>query len=288
VQPHQSSWFRKSKTFTSGASKPQGSSGQFPGRKPITCYSCGKSGHVSRECWSRSPGEAVTAPVATAAPAAPTGTRAKPEVVCFRCKGKGHKSPDCPTRPKGNRRVQMPGKEPMCLASEELFGYIGKWGMSMTIDTGAQVSIVPIECVEPDQLLGVRQKVRSFQGALVEGEACNVEFLVGDRVFKREAVGIKGDLINWTPCLRVLLSPREDMDYVMRLAEEKVSKDQQLYQPLRYHNGKLRSRYLVSEGDVSMLEQEPCEGSVMKSGKAVKKTNEDVIQSSEEEVWNRS
>jgi len=48
--------------------------------------------------------------------------------------------------------------------------------MCMMVDTGAQVSIVPLECVRPEQLTGVKQKVRSFQGALVEGDACKVEF----------------------------------------------------------------------------------------------------------------
>jgi len=99
----------------------------------------------------------------------------------------------------------------MSLASEEVFGYIGKWGMSITIDTGAQVSIVPIECIEAKQLLGTKQKVRSFQGEMVEGELCNVEFTIGDKILQREAVAIKGELINWTPCLRVPLSPREDL-----------------------------------------------------------------------------
>jgi len=146
-------------------------------------------------------------------------------------------------------------REPLRLASEEVFGYIGKWGMSMTVDTGAQVSIVPIECVEPDQLLGTKQKVLSFQGMMVEGERCNVEFSVGGKVFQREAVGVQGESIKWTPCLRVPLKPREDMEYFLRIAEERDETNQQLYQPLRIQDGRLTSGYLVSEGAV--VEQTP-------------------------------
>jgi len=174
-QPTQTCWFKKNRTNMSNTSRSMSGNAFQQSRKPITCYSCGKSGHVSRECRSRPPGEAATAPVATAAPAAPTGTRAKPEVVCFRCKGKGHKSPDCPTRPKGNRRVQIPDREKLILQSEEMFGSVNNCGMSVTIDTGAQISVVPVECVEPSQMVGRKQRVRSFQGSLVEGEACVVE-----------------------------------------------------------------------------------------------------------------
>jgi len=192
--------------------------------------------------------EAVTAPVPTAAPAAPARGSSKPEITCFRCRAKGHKAPDCPLKPKGNRRVQTKDREPLRLESEEVFGYIGKWGMCMTVDTGAQVSVVPVECLEPGQMLGSKLKVRSFQGELVEGECCNVKFVVNGKEFHREAVGVKGELINWTPCLRVPLSPREDMEFFMAMAEERRGKNQQLYQPLRIQDGRLKTGYLVSKG----------------------------------------
>jgi len=125
---------------------------------------------MSRECRSRPQVEAVTTPRAPAAPAAAEGAHGKVgEVVCFRCNGKGHKSPACPTKPKGNRRVSLPACEPVALSHEELFGSVEEYSMSITIDTGAQISIVPRQCVRDDQMKGTMQKVRSFQGSLVEG-----------------------------------------------------------------------------------------------------------------------
>jgi len=56
---------------------------------------------------------------------------------------------------------------------------IGECKLSITVDTGAQISVVPKECVHSDQLTGVIRKVRSFQGLLVEGEVCNVDFVLG-------------------------------------------------------------------------------------------------------------
>jgi len=211
--------------------------------------------------------------VATAAPAAPTGTRNKAEIICFRCKQKGHKSPECPTRPKGNRRVQVPDRTPLCLENEELFGYIGKCGMGVMIDTGAQVSIVFIECVEPDQLVGKKQTVKTFEGTPIQGEACEVQFVLGGRTFNRDAVAIAGELLHWTPCFRVPLTPRSDLDFLMYLAEEK-GQGEQLYVPPKIHKGRLLSGYLVSGdgvGTQTLSVDTPTEG----AGRTVKITEGD-------------
>jgi len=53
--------------------------------------------------------------------------------------------------------VRVKEREPLRLSSEEVFGYLGDWGMCITVDTGAQISIVPIECVEKEQLTGKKQ-----------------------------------------------------------------------------------------------------------------------------------
>jgi len=224
VQPYQTSWFKKTRAPSSGGGRVQGGSMPFGGRKPVTCYTCGKSGHVSRECRSRPQGEAATAPVATAAPAAPpTGTHAKNDIMCFRCKAKRHKSPDCPSKPKGNRRVQMPVKTTQCLLKDELFGHIGKWGIAVTIDTGAQMSIVPSECVEPCQFTGKRQVVETFEGTMVEGDACVVQFKLDHKEFERKAVALAGERIKWRPCIGIPIKPRADMDYILDLAEKTES-----------------------------------------------------------------
>jgi len=156
--------------------------------------------------------------------------------------------------------------------------------MSITMDTGAQVSVVLRECVRDKQLTGNRQKVRSFQGSLVEGEACVVDFVLGDRVFEREAVAVEGDLINWTPCFRVPLTPRSDLEFVMDLAEKKqAAGKEQLYVPPRMHNGTLQTGYLVSGGDEDSEMQTPSTSkTVVGSGKAVKITNSEELTAEEE------
>jgi len=104
--------------------------------------------------------------------------------------------------------------------------------------------------VLPGQWTGNRRKVKGFQGTIVEGEECMVQFTIGGRTFGREAVAVEGDLIHWTPCFRVPLAPQEEMLFMMKLANEKISKEIQLYQPPRMLNGTLHSGYLVSSGEV--------------------------------------
>ena len=81
-------------------------------KKPITCFHCGKQGHVSRECRSRLAAEKsnvpypvqkpvvqVEMPAQTQSPQTPVANRPlKREVTCFTCHQKGHKSPQCPQK----------------------------------------------------------------------------------------------------------------------------------------------------------------------------------------------
>jgi len=145
--------------------------------------------------------------------------------------------------------------------------------MSVTVNTGAQVSIVPIECVEPSQMVGRKMKVRSFQGSLVEGEACIVNFKFGGRVFEREAVAVEGSLINWTPCFQVSFSTEDDLDFLRELARERQQENgEQLYVQPRMKGGKLQTGYMVSGDDVVEREMQTpsIPVSVAESGRAVK------------------
>jgi len=44
-------------------------------------------------------------------------------------------------------KVQLPSDKLEVLQHEELFGKVGKYEVSITCDSGAQISMVPIECV---------------------------------------------------------------------------------------------------------------------------------------------
>ena len=109
-----------------------------PYKKPITCFQCGKPGHVSRECRSRLAAEKsnspypvqkpvvqVKMPVQTQSPQTPVANRPiKREETCFTCHQKGYKSPQCSKKVNEVRRVQIPSNEIVTLKDNELFGAV--------------------------------------------------------------------------------------------------------------------------------------------------------------------
>jgi len=188
----------------------------------------------------------VTAPVAREVPP-PNTTRNSRDLTCFKCGKKGHKSPECPSRPRGNRRVQDITRTPVPLNDEEIFGSLNGCDLPVTIDTGAQISIVPMECVLKEQMVGRKMTVRGFQGSIIEGEACIVNFKFKNRAFEREAVAVPGKVVNWTPCLQVSLSEGDDLDFLRDLARQKMTSEIKptCVRPVM-DRGKLLPGYMVS------------------------------------------
>jgi len=66
------------------------------------------------------------------------------------------------------------------------------------------------------QITSVRQIVKGFHGASIEGVVCNVIITIAGREFHRTAVAIPGDLMDWTPCFHVPYEPTSDMDFVLK------------------------------------------------------------------------
>jgi len=221
-------------------------------KKPLTCFTCGKTGHISRECRSRPQGEAVKAPVAAEVPAAPAGTLKKSEVTCFRCHQKGHTSPNCPSRPKGNRRVKIQSDKLLYLQPNELFGQVGRHSMPITCDSGAQISVVLEECVEAGEFTGVGQTLEDFHTGKVTGRVCNIMFTIAGKQFPKKAVTLPRELLRWTPCMAIPLAPRTEMDFVLEQMAIKEASDREetRYHPLELDGDLLISGLMVSEGVV--------------------------------------
>jgi len=203
-QPRGTSCYKKTRVSSVAQGRVQGSN-PYPVKKPLTCFTCGKTGHMSRECQSHPQGEAVTAPVVAEAPAAPAGTQKKNNVTCFRCHQKGHKSPYCPSRPKSNRRVKLQSDKLLYLQPNELFGQVGRHSMPITCDSGAQISVAPEESVEASEFTGETQTLEDFHTGKVTGRICNVIFTIAGKQFPKRAVTLPGELLRWTLCMAVPL-----------------------------------------------------------------------------------
>jgi len=190
--------------------------------------------------------------VTAEAPAASGSSRGKSDVTCFRCNQKGHKSPNCPSRPKGNRRVRLPAEKLLYLQANELFGQVGVHGVPITCDSGAQVSVVPDECVKEEELTGETQILEDFHTGHVTGKVCQVTFTIARRSFRKRAVTLPGELLRWTLCMAVPLAPREEMEFILTQigVKEAAGKEETRYLPPTLDGDLLVSGLMMSEGVV--------------------------------------
>ena len=91
---------------------------------------------------------------------------------------------------------------------------LGKHRLPVTGDSGADISVVPEECVAPDQFVGKTCEIDSFNNVSSSGKLCNVVITINGRQFNTRAVTQPGKNLAWTACLSLPFSNTEDWTFV--------------------------------------------------------------------------
>ena len=234
-------------------------------RRVGECYHCGKMGHYAAECRSRLAGDRPAQPRQEGpAPAQqPTVTAEAPrpgkqfqrplaETTCFSCHQKGHISPNCPTRKNKVKKVTVEESKLESLKHNEVFGSVGPHRMPVTLDTGAEITVVPEEAVDPSQFTGDTCELRSFNNTKSEGRKCVVQVSAGKQTFTKEAVTQPGKSLGWSVCLSLDLSDAKEREFLMEQMTARASMPERLtlYIPPEVRTGFLVSGLPIEEARV--------------------------------------
>ena len=209
----------------------QGASSGFS-RRQGSCYVCGKPGHFAKDCRSKGK-DSISG---TSMNPTEEATKSKPEsrvVKCYGCGDIGHKRPDCPKKKKAS--VVKLGRSKV-LRRNEMLATVGGITMPLTLDTGAEVSVLPIEadCVqrytgEMVTLGGVFENATSRKAPLAE-----VEVIIGGEIVKTVAAMVEGEYINWEGALAFDTDSEDSLELfgkLNRIRAEKY-KENRLYSPV--------------------------------------------------------
>ena len=225
----------------------------------MSVITVGKKGHFSIDCRSRIASEKASHTPSSSQPVTvkqePTGNtsydRQRRDVTCFNCQKKGHKSPQCPLR--HVKCMQVAAPEPRLLKDNELLGFVGKHSLPVTCDYGADITIVPEECVSESQYTGGTCEVVSFNRKNSSGKLCDVTVTLAGREFQRKAVAQPGANLGWTVCLSQPYKDRDDRDFVTALMDQKYEfpAETRQYMPPEMKEGIITTLQMVGEFDTS-------------------------------------
>ena len=200
-------------------------------KKNLTCFYYGKFGHMSRDCRARLAGDNTykQTPVAgtqSKSIIVPTGaplTEKKP-IVCLACHQVGHKSPQCPKRQQGSVKIiQIPVDYVKALRENEIMAQISGILVPVTIDSGAQITVVPEELVKQTEFTGETTTFKDIMEGQHTGRLANIVLQIGGQEYPRKAVAVPGSDISWTVAMSIPLKNKEEINrllYQLDLASE--------------------------------------------------------------------
>ena len=175
------------------------------------------------------------------------------KVTCFYCRQQGHITTTCPKITAAKvKKVKVREDLIERLRTNEVFGAVGPYRMPVTCDTGADITVVPEEAVEPEEFTGGTCELRSFNNGHSVGKRCRVTISAGNHRFTREAVTQPGKALGWSVCLSLNVANSNDRTFLTEQIAERDSLTEKdiLYIPPEVRDGFLISGVPVTEAHV--------------------------------------
>ena len=150
--------------------------------------------------------------------------------------------------------VQVETQQFMLLKDNELMGSIGEHVLPVTCNSGADIIIVPEECVPQKNFTGDTCEVASFNRKISSGKIFNIVVTVGGRQFPRKAVAQPGADLGWTVYLSLPYRVREDRNFVTALMAEKFDSPEitRRYLPPILEDGRVKTSLMVSDANTDV------------------------------------
>ena len=126
----------------------------------------------------------------------------------------------------------------------------------VTIDSGAAISLVPLEVIRDYEYTGETSKFKTVlnKDKVNEGKVANVRVVGKDR-FQTRAVAVPGEELSWMAALRVKMTDESNtaklINHIAKM-EELLEADTH-YLPPRMEDGKVLSAVRVSKGEVVVV-----------------------------------
>ncbi len=185
----------------------------------ITCFKCNRQGHRAIDCRSRFPQQRPY-----------PGYTSYTQPKCFTCGQLGHKSPECPKnmkeddQPKNNNQLVMKNsrgdKKANVVVLDEHNNVVeaavnGK-EVTVILDTGAQISVVPASLVESTQYLDELVTIQGVSHDKIVADVATVAFKIGNTLVQKDVAVVPDHLTSG--CVLYSIDIVNDEDH--RLLEE--------------------------------------------------------------------
>ena len=131
--------------------------------------------------------------------------------------------------------------------------------LPVTLDSGAQVTIVPEEAVKESEFTGETTRFNGIMHGEYSGKLANIVLQIGGETFARTAVAVPGKDISWTATMSFNMKDMEEfkrLHHQLNLSSQLTEEDTHFLPP-RMEEGTIRGAVRVSQGIVVEAESKP-------------------------------